>query len=127
MSILGIGNDLVELERIRKSLAQFGEHFLERCFTAEERDFCGRRRDPVPGLAARFAAKEAGAKALGTGIARGINWQEIEVRREHDGPPTLHFHGRAAEIASQLGVKRVHVSLTHARELAGAFVILEGE
>ena len=125
MSILGIGHDLVELERIRKAIEQYGERFLARCFTEEEQRFCGLQRDPAPGLAARFAAKEAGAKALGTGIDRGIGWCEIEVRRQQGQRPTLHFHGRAAEIAGQMGVRHVHLSLTHARQLAGAFVILE--
>lgn len=125
MSILAIGQDLVELERIRKALEEHGERFAERCFTDEERRFCGERRDPVPGYAARFAAKEAGAKALGTGIARGVSWREIEVRREHGQAPRLEFHGRAAEIAAELGVRKIHLSLTHARDLASAVVILE--
>lgn len=127
MSIVGVGHDVVELDRIRRSLEQFGESFMARCFTAEEQRFCALRRDPVPGLAARFAAKEAGAKALGTGIANGVSFLEIEVRREEGLAPTLHFHGRAAEIAAQLGILRVHVSLTHGRDIASAFVIAEGE
>jgi holo-[acyl-carrier protein] synthase len=126
MNILGIGQDLVELDRIRKALEQYGEHFMERCFTEEERRFLAARRDPVPGYAARFAAKEAGAKALGTGIAQGVGWKEIEVRRDPGQRPTLHFSGRAAEIAQRLGVQQIHVSLTHGRDIAGAFVILEG-
>jgi len=127
MRIVGIGHDQIELARIRRTLQRHGERFLERCFTDEERRFCLGRRDPAPGLAARYAAKEAAAKALGTGVARGISWREIEVRRRRDQRPTLHFHGRAAERADRLGVLRAHVSLTHSRELATAFVVLEGE
>lgn len=78
MRIIGVGHDVVELDRIRRSLEQFGESFMARCFTAEERRFCSLRRDPVPGLAARFAAKEAGAKALGTGISGGVGFLEID-------------------------------------------------
>lgn len=126
MSIIGIGHDQVELERIRQSYERFGERFLRRCYTEEEIRFCLRRKDPIPGLAARFSAKEAGAKALGTGIARGVAWTEIEVRRTPGHRPTLHFYGRAAERAAHLGAQRAHVSLTHAQELASAFVILEG-
>jgi holo-[acyl-carrier protein] synthase len=127
MSILGIGQDLVELDRIHKALEQYGDRFMERCFTEEERRFLSARRDPVPGYAARFAAKEAGAKALGTGIAKGVGWKEIEVRREPGERPTLHFYGRAAEIAERMGVRQIHVSLTHGRDVASAFVILEGD
>lgn len=127
MRIIGVGHDVVELDRIRRSLEQFGESFLARCFTAEERRFCGERRDPVPGLAARFAAKEAGAKALGTGISGGVGFLEIEVRREEGQPPTLHFHRGAAELAERLGIRVVHVSLTHGRDIASAFVIAEGD
>lgn len=125
MSILGIGQDLVELDRIHKVFEEHGERFLERCFTEQERAFLARRRDQVPGLAARFAAKEAGAKALGTGIAKGVSWREIEVRRQPGERPTLHFHGRAAELAERMGVRRIHLSLTHGRDVASAIVILE--
>jgi holo-[acyl-carrier protein] synthase len=125
MSIIGIGQDLVELDRIGKALEQYGERFMERCFTEEERRFLSIRRDPVPGYAARFAAKEAGAKALGTGIAKGVGWREIEVRRQPGERPTLHFFGRAAERAERMGVRRIHLSLTHGRDIASAIVILE--
>lgn len=127
MSIIAIGHDQVELERIRHAVERFGEGFLKRCFTEEELHFCMVRRDPAPGLAARFAAKEAGAKALGTGIARGISWREIEVRRQRGERPTLHFHGRAAERAQKMGIVKAHLSLTHSRDLASAFVVVEGE
>jgi len=127
MRIVGTGFDQTELERIRDAVARFGERFLKRCFTAEEQRFCFERRDPIPSLAARYAAKEAAAKALGTGLARGVAWTEIEVRRQRGERPTIHFSGRAKEHAERMGVAQAHVSLTHSRELAAAMVIVESE
>jgi holo-[acyl-carrier protein] synthase len=126
MRILGTGMDLVELDRIRQARARFGERFLHRCFTPGELAFCFQQADPTPRLAARFAAKEAGAKALGTGIARGIGWCDIEVVRHPGERPTIQLHGRASEHARRLGVSGLHLSMTHGRQVAGAQVILEG-
>jgi holo-[acyl-carrier protein] synthase len=126
MSILGVGHDQVELARFGQIMDRFGSHFLDRCFTPEEIEFCCRRSDPTAGLAARFAAKEAAAKALGTGFSRGIGLKDIEVRRQKDQRPTIHLHGDAAAHAARLGVAHIHLSLTHSRELASAFVIIEG-
>jgi holo-[acyl-carrier protein] synthase len=123
--IVGSGIDLVEIARIHASVERFGQRFLDRIFTASEQAYCLRKKKSAESLAARFAAKEAGAKALGTGISHGVNWLEIEVTREPSGRPTLHFHGRAAQIASGLGVAHVSVSLTHGADLAMATVILE--
>jgi holo-[acyl-carrier protein] synthase len=123
--VVGSGIDLVEIERIHASVERFGQRFLDRIFTPAEQAYCLRKRKSAESLAARFAAKEAAAKALGTGISRGINWLEIEVFREPSGRPTLQFHGRAAEIAAGLGVAHVSVSLTHGADLAMATVILE--
>ncbi|HEX4284633.1 MAG TPA: holo-ACP synthase [Terracidiphilus sp.] len=123
--ILGSGIDIVEVGRIHESVERFGTRFLNRIFTASEQAYCLRKRRSAESLAARFAAKEAGAKALGTGISRGVNWLEIEVIREPGGRPALLFHGRAAEIAAQLGVARSALSLTHTAELAMASVLLE--
>lgn len=125
MSVIALGIDQIELARVREALERHGDRFLRRCFTEHEIRFCMLHADPVPRLSARYAAKEAGSKALGTGIARGVLWKEIEVRREPGEAPTLHFHGRAAERAAALGARRALVSLTHARELAAAVVILE--
>jgi holo-[acyl-carrier protein] synthase len=125
--VMGIGTDLTEIERIEKSIARFGERFLERIFTEGEREYCLRKKSSGESFAARFAAKEAGAKALGTGISRGVNWQEFEVKREPGQRPTLHLSGRAAELAKRLGVVRVSLSLTHSRELAMAVVVMEGQ
>jgi len=125
--VLGLGSDVIEIARIRASIDRFGDRFLRRVFTEEEIAYCQRKKNAAESFAARFAAKEAGAKALGTGISHGIAWPEIEVRREASGRPTLHWSGRAAEMAARLGVKRSSLSLTHGRELAMAFVVVEDE
>jgi holo-[acyl-carrier protein] synthase len=124
--IVGSGIDLIEIERIQHSVDRFGERFLNRVYTAGEQAYCLRKRFAAESFAARFAAKEAGAKALGTGISQGVNWLEIEVVREPSGRPTLRFHGRAAERALRMGVARAAVSLTHTKDLAMASVVLEG-
>lgn len=124
--VLGVGTDLIETKRIKESIDRYGERFLERVFTAGEIAYCMRKKkNAAESFAARFAAKEAGAKALGTGISRGITWRELEVRREASGKPTLHLSGRAAELAKAMGVRRVQLSLTHSRELAMAVVVAE--
>ena len=124
--VLGVGTDLMETKRIEVSIDRYGERFLERVFTAEEIAYCMRKKkNAAESFAARFAAKEAGAKALGTGISRGVTWKELEVRREAHGRPTLHLSGRAAELAGAMGVRRMQLSLTHSRELAMAVVVVE--
>ena len=123
--VLGLGTDLIETKRVEESIARFGDRFLERIFTAGEIAYCQRKKNAAESFAARFAAKEAGAKALGTGISRGVTWKEFEVRREASGRPTLHMSGRAAELAEAIGVKKVQLSLTHSRELALAVVVAE--
>ncbi len=123
--IVGSGIDLVEISRIQESLERFGQRFLDRIFTSAEQTYCLRKRKAAESLAARFAAKEAGAKALGTGISRGVNWLELEVVREPGGKPSLRFHGRAAEIAAALAVAHTALSLTHTADLAMASVVLE--
>jgi holo-[acyl-carrier protein] synthase len=123
--ILGSGIDLVEIARIQQSIERFGPRFLSRVFSAAEQAYCLRKRNAAESLAARFAAKEAGAKALGTGISRGVNWLEIEVIREPGGRPSIRFHGRALEIAEQMGVAHIALSLTHTGSLAMASVVLE--
>ena len=123
--IIGSGIDLVEIERIEQSVARYGQRFLDRVFTPAEQAYCQRKRKAAESFAARFAAKEAGAKALGTGIGYGVNWREIEVARAPSGRPSLVFHGRAAEIAAHMGVRHAALSLTHSNQLASASVILE--
>jgi holo-[acyl-carrier protein] synthase len=123
--IVGSGIDLTEIGRIQKSMDRYGERFLARIYTASERAYCLRKRHAAESFAARFAAKEAGAKALGTGINYGVNWLEIEVVREPSGRPTLKFHGRAAEFAARLGAVHAALSITHTNDLAMASVVLE--
>ena len=123
--IVGSGIDLVENARIQQSVARFGQRFLDRVYTPAEQAYCLRKRNSAESLAARFAAKEAGAKALGTGISQGVSWLEIEVVREPGGRPAIRFHGRAAHIARALGVDHVALSVTHTAALSMASVILE--
>src|ERR1039458_5378248 len=123
--IVGSGIDLVEIGRVQRSIDRYGQRFLDRVYTAAEQAYCLRKRKSAESFAARFAAKEAGAKALGTGISHGVNWLEIEVARESGGRPTLQFHGRAAEFAARLGAARATLSMTHTAALAMASVVLE--
>jgi holo-[acyl-carrier protein] synthase len=123
--IIGSGIDLIEIARIQHSTDRYGARFLDRVYTAGEQAYCLRKRNAAESLAARFAAKEAGAKALGTGISQGVNWLEIEVVREPGGRPGLKFYGRAAKRAERLGVRNAALSLTHTSELAMASVVLE--
>ena len=125
--IVGTGVDLVEIGRVARSIERYGRRFLERVYTAQEIAYCERkRRNAAESYAARFAAKEAGAKALGTGMGFGVGWRDIEVGREPAGRPLLVFHGRAAELAQAMGVVRASLSITHTETQAMAMVILEG-
>ena len=124
--LVGTGVDIVEIGRVIKSVERFGDRFLTRIFTPGEIAYCtAKKKTSGESFAARFAAKEAGAKALGTGISRGVSWQEIEVRRAPGQRPVLHLSGRAAERATAMGVVKVSLSITHTRELAMAFVVME--
>jgi holo-[acyl-carrier protein] synthase len=122
--IIGTGIDIVEIPRFRKVIARTGERFLRRVFTPEEQRFCLARQDPTPHLAARFAAKEAVFKALGTGWSKGVTWLDVEVcRRDQDAPVVL-LHGTAQKIAISKGVSTIHLSLTHTNNHAAATAIL---
>ena len=123
--VLGLGSDLIEIARIKASIDRFGDRFLQRVFSAGEIAYCQRKKNAAESFAARFAAKEAGAKALGTGISHGIAWPEIEVKREASGRPTLHWRGRALDRATALGVRRTSITLTHSRDMAMAVVVVE--
>ena len=123
--IVGTGVDIAEVPRVAAAIERFGERFLKRIFTEGERRYCDSKRNRAERYAARFAAKEAAVKALGTGWSQGVAWREVEVRREPGGRPTLAFSGVAAQHAQRLGVKRASLSLTHTREQAMAQVILE--
>jgi holo-[acyl-carrier protein] synthase len=125
LDIVGIGIDATDIPRLRQALDRFGERFLKRVFTEAEIAYCRRRRDPVPHLAGRFAAKEAGMKALGTGHSHGVLWKDVEIIRG-GGPPQLRFHNAAARHAERLGTIRTLVTITHAETLAFAQVMLIG-
>jgi holo-[acyl-carrier protein] synthase len=124
-TVVGVGVDLCEVERLRRTLART-PGFATRVYTDAERETCGRRRDPAEGLAARFAAKEAVLKALGTGLRMGVNWREIEVRRAHGQAPMVVLSGRCRALAEARGADRVLVSLTHDGDYALAQVVLVG-
>jgi holo-[acyl-carrier protein] synthase len=124
--ILGTGVDLAEVDRIRAAIARFGPRFVARIYTPGEIAYVERRANRFERYAGRFAAKEAGMKAIGTGWKRGVRWQDFEVANLPSGRPTLKLHGEAARIASQLGVKLISLSITHTAELGMAHVILEG-
>jgi holo-[acyl-carrier protein] synthase len=123
--IVGSGIDIAEVPRIRNCIARFGERFLERIYTPGEIRYCESKANSVERYAARFAAKEAAMKALGTGWSRGVRWRDIEVSREPGGRPTIVFHGKAAEFAGRMGAVHVALSLSHTSEQAIAQVILE--
>jgi holo-[acyl-carrier protein] synthase len=125
--ILGTGIDIAEVRRIRQAIERFGPRFIERIYTPAEIAYVERKANRYERYAARFAAKEAGMKALGTGWRRGIRWQDFEVVNLASGRPTLRLAGVAARLAERMGVRQVWVSLTHTAEQGMAQVILEGE
>lgn len=124
MAMVGIGVDLARTERFRKFLKQ-ESGILERLFCQQERDYSLSRRDPAPSLAARFAAKEAFFKALGTGLRDGLSWQQVCVVRDELGCPSLQISGRAEELMRQRGASKAHLSYSHDGDYAVATVILE--
>jgi holo-[acyl-carrier protein] synthase len=123
--IVGTGIDIAEVPRIRKAIERFGDRFLQRVFTPAEILYCDSKANRVERYAARFAAKEAAMKAIGTGWNHGVRWRDCEVTRMPGGRPTLSFHGKAAEFAAKLGAKHAALSLSHTAEQAIAQVILE--
>jgi holo-[acyl-carrier protein] synthase len=123
--IVGTGIDITEVPRVRQSIERFGARFLDRIFTAGEQRYCDSKANRVERYAARFAAKEAAMKALGTGWNYGVRWRDCEVVRMPGGRPTIHFHGKAREFAAKLGVKNAALSITHTKETAMAQIILE--
>jgi len=125
--VLGIGVDLTQMLRLRRVVARWDERFLQRVFTEQEIAYCRRRRDPIPHLAARFAAKEATLKALGTGLSMGVHWRELEVRRERGQAPVMVLSGRCRAIAEAKGGRRVLLSLTHDGDYAMAQAMLIGD
>ena len=115
-----VGTDLIEIERVRRSLARYAR-FRERCFTAAEQAYCDSRSNPAQSYAGRFAGKEAVGKALGFGVARAFAWKEIEIVGRPK--PSVHLSGRLAERADALGIGSVDLSMTHSRDLAQAVAV----
>jgi holo-[acyl-carrier protein] synthase len=123
--IVGTGVDLAEVPRIRSSIERYGQRFIDRVYTPSEIAYVERKANRYERYAARFAAKEAGMKAIGTGWKRGVRWQDFEVANLPSGKPTLRLYGVAAEIAARLKVRAISLSLTHTADMAMAHVILE--
>jgi len=123
MEIIGLGLDATEIARIAQTIKRYGDRFLNRIYTEGEIAYCQQKRDATSSFAARFAAKEAAMKALGTGHSRGVLWRDIEVVR-HQGPPALRFHGGATARLEALGATGSLMTITHSRELAMAQVML---
>jgi len=125
--IIGTGVDVVEISRFRKTIERLKDRFILRIFTDAEQRFCNEHRDPVPHFAARFAAKEALFKALGTGWAKGVTWLDAEVLRERQDAPVMQLHGEAGRLSAEKGARKIHISLSHTDQWAVAVVILEGQ
>jgi len=126
MPVRGIGVDVVQVSRIADSLERFGDRMRRRLFTDSEREYCERHKDPLPHYAARFAAKEAASKALGTGMSGGVGWTQIEVVQPGGRQPTLTLRGVALERFESLGCSASHLTLAHDGGLAVACVVIEG-
>lgn len=126
MAVRGIGIDVVQVQRLVQALERFGERMERRLFTEGELEYCRRHQDPLPHLAARFAAKEAAFKAIGTGLSGGVAWKHAEVIQPGGQQPRLEYHGVARERFEQLGATTSHLSLTHDAGVAIACVVIEG-
>ncbi|HYM81739.1 MAG TPA: holo-ACP synthase [Candidatus Limnocylindria bacterium] len=126
MPIRGLGIDVVKVERLMQSFERFGKRLEARLYTDAELEYCRRHKDPIPHLAARFAAKEAASKALGTGMSGGVGFKQVEVHQPGGQVPRLEFHGIALDRFRALGCTDSHLSITHDGGLAIACVVLEG-
>lgn len=124
--IVAIGTDLVDLDRLEKSIERSGDAFIDKILTNDERKYCEGRAVPLQSIGARFAAKEAVMKCLGTGWAHGIGFRDIEVQKEESGRPHILLHGEAKVIAKRLGIAKIHLSLSHTNGHAIAYVLAEG-
>jgi len=127
VNLLGIGIDVVEVDRVKSSLDEFGARFKERVFTETERAYCEKQKKPELHYAARFAAKEAIAKAFGTGIGKEIGWLDMEITRRRTGEPEVILSGSAKTYAESRHAAEVKVSLTHAKHYAAANAVLMGK
>ena len=126
MNILGIGTDIIEVARIGQMIDKHDELFLRRVFTPLEIEYCGGRKSAIQHYAGRWAAKEAALKALGTGWSRGIKWTDMEVANLMGGKPELKIHGVANEIATEMGIREMQISISHCRSFAVAYVVAIG-
>lgn len=122
--ILGVGNDIVEIARIKAVLARYSQRFLNRIFTSDEQDYCLKRKEPALHLAGRFAAKEAIVKALGTGFSQGLSWLDIEIRHDPNGKPIAVLSSFARELFGDLNL---HISMSHCHQYATAIAICVGK
>ena len=125
VAVRGVGIDVVQVSRLVAALERFGERMERRLFTEAELAYCRGHKDPLPHLAARFAAKEAASKAIGTGMSQGIGFKHFEVHQPGGRQPRLEFHDAARERFEQLGCRNAHLSLTHDGGLAVACVVIE--
>lgn len=125
MTVIALGMDLMQIDRIEDVIAKRGAHFLDRVFTPEEQAYCERRHRPATHYAGRYAVKESVMKVLGTGWAHGVRWVDIEVRRAPGAAPEVHLAGASAEIAARRGLDRIHVTITHDGGIAAAVAVGE--
>lgn len=123
--ILGLGTDIIEVERIRASFAKFGERFVNRILLPDEIAYCLAHQDPAPFIAVRFAAKEAISKAFGTGIGAQLSWQDMEIRRKESGEPFVVLHGGGLILMAERGGGKIFISLSHTLNYATATAVLE--
>jgi holo-[acyl-carrier protein] synthase len=125
MAIVGMGTDIVEIERIKTALSRTGDKLAQRILTEKEKVMFDQHHHPERFLAKRFSAKEAASKALGTGIAKGVSFQDFTILNDQQGKPLLTMNGKAAAVAQQLGVNAIHISISDEKHYATATVILE--
>lgn len=125
--IVGLGVDLIEIERVKNAHLKHGDRFIKRLYTGAEADYCLRKKDPYPSLAGRFAAKEAVIKAFSHGFGGRWKWTHIEVTRELSGKPSLRFTGIMEKLRVERNINQVHLTIAHSKRDATAVVILEGD
>lgn len=123
--IVGLGIDIIEIARIREVYHKYPDRFPGKILTEQEQSYCRQFADPIPEIAARFAAKEAFSKAIGTGITRGTVWKDIEVVKEPGKPPRIHLSGKAKKRSERMEINNIHLSLTHTENNAAAVVTVE--
>jgi len=126
MQIIGIGTDIIECLRIAQMIERHGELFIRRVYTEHEIAYCSTKKASTQHYAGRWAAKEAVLKVLGTGWKRGISWRDIEVRNRPSGAPTITLYAGAREVAEQLEIQKMHISISHCRSHATAYSVAEG-